>query len=260
VSRNSFTDMSAHRRDIHGGAYNNYQFVEADPTYSPAHEDQIMLFRGLFITGFALDDFLADNNFWSARDVVIISASSKTGYSLAQVMKQNKRDGARIIGLTSQSNVGFVEHLGCYDQVLSYDNIASLQNRPSITVDMAGNTDMQTALRRHYADDLKYYCQVGGTHWEAVGSDFGAGDSDEQPGARPEIFFAPGVIGKRIEEWGAAGFQSRVNDSWSKFLPVAKDWVTVLRGNGPQAVEKIYTDMLDGKIRPDQGPILSLWD
>ncbi len=259
VTKGGFTDVSAHRRDIHGGAYNNYQYTEADPTHSPANEPQIMLFRGLFITGFALDDFLADNSFWGAQDVVIISASSKTGYATAQVMKQNKRDGVRIIGLTSPGNVEFVTGLGCYDQVVAYDDIASLDKRPAMTVDMAGNPHTQAALRTHYGDDLKYYCQVGGTHWEAAGGDFTGGGQDDLPGAAPEVFFAPGVIGKRIQEWGAAGFQARVNDSWRQFLPAAKDWVRIVPCNGPDAVQKIFTEMLDGKVRPDQGPILSLW-
>ncbi len=260
VTNNSFTDISAHRREIHGGAYNNYQFTTADPNHSPANEPQIMLFRGLFITGFALDDFLADNTFFGAQDVVIISASSKTGYSTAQVMKQNKREGVRIIGLTSAGNVGFVKGLGCYDQVVAYDDIGTLEKRPAVTVDMAGNPKVQVALRNHYADNLKYYCQVGGTHWEASGGDFAQGGDDGLPGAAPEIFFAPGVIGKRIQEWGAAGFQARVNESWTQFLPAAKDWVRIEQFNGPQAVEKLYHEMLDGQVRPDQGPILSLWE
>jgi len=258
VSKNSFTDISAHRREIHGGAYNNYQFVDADPVYSPEREDQIMLFRGLFITGFALDDFLAENSYWGAKDVVIISASSKTGYSLAQVMKQNKRDGVRVIGLTSKSNVGFVEGLGCYDDVVAYDDIATLQKGPAMIVDMAGNPKVQAALCHHYTDDLKYNCTVGGTHWEDLGDGFGA--PGDLPGAKPEVFFAPGVIGKRIEEWGAAGFQARVNDAWTKFIEAAKDWVQILPGRGTEAVEKIYVDMLDGRIPPNRGPILSLWD
>lgn len=260
VTKGSFTDVSAHRKDIHGGAYNNYQYIEADPTHSPGNEDQIMLFRGLFITGFALDDFLADNNFWGAKDVVIISASSKTGYSLAQIMKQNKREGVRVIGLTSPSNVDFVEGLGCYDTVVSYDDIATLPKGPTMTVDMAGNPKVQAALSAHYADDLRYYCQVGGTHWESAAGSLGGDAPAGQTGAAPEIFFAPGVIGKRIEEWGAAGFQARVNETWTQFLPAAKDWVRILPVKGPKAVENVFTDMLDGKIRPDQGPILSLWE
>jgi hypothetical protein len=257
VSKNSFTDISEHRREIHGGAYNNYQFVESDPVYSPADEDHIMLFRPLFITSFILDDFLTENKYWGAKDVVIISASSKTGYGLAQVMKQNNRDGVRVIGLTSKGNVGFVEGLGCYDKVVAYDDISSLTKQPAMLVDMSGDGSVLSAVHGHYGDDLKYSCGVGGTHWENLGGGVGGG---ELPGAKQEMFFAPGVIGKRLEDWGPAGFQSRANDAWIKFIPNGKKWVRVIPGRGQETVEKVYTEMLDGRVKPDQGYVLSLWD
>ena len=42
-----------------------------------------MIVRPLFITSFMLADFLQDNAFFGARQVVVSSASSKTAYGTA---------------------------------------------------------------------------------------------------------------------------------------------------------------------------------
>ena len=50
---------------------------------------------------------------------MLSSASSKTAYGLAHLL--HRRDGIKVIGLTSASNVAFVKSLGCYDEVVTYD-------------------------------------------------------------------------------------------------------------------------------------------
>ena len=37
-------------------------------------------------------------------------------------------------------------------------------------------------------------------------------------------------------------------------------WLQVERGYGPAAVERIYTDTLEGRGAPATGHVLSLWD
>lgn len=39
---------------------------------------------------------------------------------------------------------------------------------------------------------------------------------------------------------------------------VAGNWVTVIRSQGPAAVETVYAAALDGKIAPDRGHVLTM--
>ena len=38
------------------------------------------------------------------------------------------------------------------------------------------------------------------------------------------------------------------------------DWLRIERSRGPAAVERVYRDTLEGRIRPEEGQVLSLWD
>jgi hypothetical protein len=68
------------------------------------------LLRPLFITSWLIDDFLADNDFFGARVMLLSSASSKTAYGTAFQLAQ--RDGIEVVGLTSPGNVAFCESPG----------------------------------------------------------------------------------------------------------------------------------------------------
>ncbi len=61
--------------------------MASDPLYQVVggaeREDALMIFRGLFMTSFLADDYLAESDFGGAREVVVISASSKTAIALA---------------------------------------------------------------------------------------------------------------------------------------------------------------------------------
>ena len=71
------------------------------------------------MTGFVIADLLLDNDWFGAQQIVIGSASSKTGFSTAAFVRAAGFEGA-IVGLTSDQNVAFSEALGCYDRVVSY--------------------------------------------------------------------------------------------------------------------------------------------
>ena len=254
VSERGFTDGAAHRQALHG-VYNNYTNVAADSGYDAAYEDQQMLLKPLFTTSFVLDDFVADNDFFGAKAVVLTSASSKTAFGLAFLLHKNRKDDAEIIGLTSPGNVAFVEGLGCYDRVVTYDDIAALPSDvPTLYVDMAGNGDVLSRLHHHYGDNLKYACLVGGTHWEKRDALEGL------PGAKPQGFFAPDQIKKRVAEWGNDGLQDRLAEAWLAFLVPLAGWITVEHLSGPQAAEQIYLDTLEGRAAPDIGYVVTLHD
>ena len=159
-----------------------------------------------------------------------------------------------VVGLTSSGNADFVKQLGCYDTVVTYDDMGLLPEEPAVFVDMAGNGGVLNAVHNHYKDNLKYSCLVGGTHWEARD---GAGRG-ALPGPEPTLFFAPDHVKQRMSDWGPAGFQTRLAETWNKFVPHTKDWVNVKRGEGEEAVRDTYLEVLDGKADPKDGFILSL--
>ncbi len=223
-----------------------------------------MLLRPLFITSFVIDDFPADNDFFGARAVMLSSASSKTAYGLAWQLSLRRPDGPEVIGLTSPGNVRFVESLGCYDRVVTYDAIAAVSspvdaNLPVVYVDFAGDRVLRANLHRHFCDAMRYSCAVGSSHWDAER----AGDEGEPlPGAKPTFFFAPAQIKKRSAEWGAEGFQRRFADAWHAFtarvVDPAKPWMNITHGEGVAAVERVYRDLLDGRAKPDEGRIVAM--
>lgn len=254
LTRSGFSDASPHRRAL-PAVYNQYTRVTADPSYAAEHEDQQMLFRPLFMTAFLLDDFLADNAFFGARAAVLSSASSKTAFGLAYLLHRARRGQCEVIGLTSPSNAAFVEGLGCYDRVVTYDRIRTLPQEMTVAfVDMAGDGTVTSAVHHHFGDDLKHSSVVGATHWED------RAPAASLPGAPPTFFFAPTQLQKRTQEWGPAGFQQRYAAAWRQFLAFVSPRIRVVRGRGPAAVERVYLETLEGRSRPDEGHVLSLWE
>ena len=250
VTAGGFHDGTAHRQHLHA-LYNSYTRVAGDPGYDPAHEDQQMLLRVLFLTAFLIDDVLADNDFFGARSVVIGSASSKTGLALAHCLHENRRGRVEVVGLTSARNRPFVEGLGCYDRVVAYDDVATLPKTPTVFVDMAGNGDVVRAVHEHFGDALRYSCVVGGTHWDKVAM------GQSLPGPSPTLFFAPDQVAKRTREWGADVLQQKMGAAWRAFLAPSSRWIRVVRHAGSHAMERVYQDVLAGRATPDEGHVLS---
>jgi len=206
------------------------------------------------MTSFLVEDYLCERELFGARAVLISSASSKTSIALAFQVSHTGR--AKAIGLTSRRNLDFVKGLGCYDQVLTYDEVTSLPaNVPSVFVDMAGNGDVVRAIHGHFRDALKCSCTVGITHWEAPRT-----AAEALPGPKPEFFFAPAQIQKRSKDWGPDGFQQRVGEAWRAFRDSSAAWLHVVRESGRDALERVYQETLAGRTRPQDGHVLSLWD
>jgi NADPH:quinone reductase-like Zn-dependent oxidoreductase len=245
-----FVDGVEHRRR-HAQAYRQYTNVTTDPVYAAEREDQILLLRGLFLTSFLVDGFLADHDGFGARTTVVGSASSKTAIALAFLLSTQGR--GRVVGVTSPRNEEFVRSLGLYDETLVYDEVKSLPTDvPTAFVDHSGEGGFVNALHRHLGDSLKYSCMVGMTHWNA------APRSEDVPGPKPTFFFAPGEIVKRIDAWGPAGFQQRLGDGWRAFCASTDAWLRIVRGYGPAEVERVFRAVLRGEARPSEGHVLSM--
>ena len=261
VKGSGFVDGSAHRESLHP-LYNQYTRNENDPLYDADREELQMLLRPLFITSFVIDDWLADHDFFGAKAVLLSSASSKTAYGTAWQLALRGTGGPEVIGLTSPGNVAFVERLGCYDRVVTYDAIdAVAKDLPVAYVDFAGDRALRSRLHRHFGDALKLSLAVGSSHWDAERP---ASDGDALPGAKPTFFFAPAQIKKRSVDWGADGFQQRFAAAWHAFVARVADpaqpWMGIVEQRGVEAVERVYRGFVDGRSRPDEGRIMSLAD
>src|ERR1700726_2111789 len=251
VGKRGLRDVAAHRQGV-APVYNAYARISGDPAFAGRQGDHQALLRPLFMLSFLVDDFLAENDFFGARCVMLSSASSKTAFGLAHLL-HGAREGIRVIGLTSSANAGFVASLGCYDEVVTYDRVTSLpSNSPTAFVDMAGNSELRARLHRHFDDQMKYSGRIGLTHRSS------SPDEPELPGARPTWFFAPDQIRKRAKEWGPGGIDARFSAAWSGFAPKLDGWIEVIEGRGLKAVQQVYLDTLAGRIPPDQGHMLSL--
>jgi len=251
VGPHGFSDGAAHRQKM-APVYNSYVRVAADPSYDKGREAERALFRPLFTTAFLIDDFLAENDFFSAREVVLSSASSKTSLGLAFLLHANRRGQVGVVGLTSKSNVPFVEKTKYYDRVVTYDTVAqSAHDKTAVFVDMAGSGDVRASVHKHWADSLKYSCAVGATHWDRMTA------NDDLPGPKPQMFFAPDRVKKRLQDWGQEGFEKRIAAATSQFVASADGWLKIVRGKGRADIERVYRAMVDGKTKPEEGHMLS---
>lgn len=251
VSPQSFMDVSAHREGL-APVYAQFDRAAAYPIYEEAREDQDSLLRGLFMTSWLVEDYLEVNDFFAADSCLITSASSKTSIALAHCVKQRGKLAG--VAVTSAGNVDFCEGLGCYDKVVTYDQIASLDSsRPVVMVDMAGSKKILSDLHHHYGDNMKYSCRIGATHLE----DFGP--VDNLPGATPEFFFAPGHLQTRSKELGGAEFMMRLGGAYVGFRQFCDSWLQVERSYGVDSAAAVYQQVLAGKANPASGQIISLW-
>jgi Protein of unknown function (DUF2855) len=251
VSKRGLLDAALHRQNV-APVCNAYARVSGDPAFAGRAGDYQALLRPLFMLSFLVDDYLAENEFYGARCVMLSSASSKTAFGLAHLL-HTQRNGIRVIGLTSASNAGFVKSLGCYHDVITYDDVPSLPSElPAAFVDMAGNSALRAKLHRHFGAQMKYSGRVGLTHRSS------SPDEPPLPGAKPIWFFAPDQIRKRAKEWGPGGIDKRFSSAWSGFASMLERCLEVTEGRGPAAVKQVYLDTLAGRIPPDQGHMLSL--
>ncbi len=243
-----FIDGSPHRAAL-PSAYQRYLASDTDPFYRADTEDLQMLLRPLFFTSFLIEDQLVDDGLAARGPIVISSASSKTAIGAAFLMAQ--REGVELIGLTSARNADFVEGLGVYDRIVTYDAIESLDRGPATFIDVAGDAAVRLAVHEHYAEELVYSMTVGVTHWEDIGG-------GELPGPSPTLFFAPDRVTKRSEDWGAAELQARASGAWRPFCEWTRGWLEVIHGQGFEALERAYLDVLEGRVEANTAHVLSL--
>ena len=246
---NGIRDAGRHR-SAHAPTYRQFDDVARDPFYDPLRESQVELLRGLFITSFLIDDFLADNGDFGAGQSVVTSASSKTSIALGWCLQQR---GLPSVGITSERHIETIRALGCYDEVIGYDDLTSLDpSVPANVVDMAGNGTVLAAIHDHFGTSLCHSSVVGATH-----RDDGA-RPERMTGPVPEFFFAPAQIEKRAKDWGPGEVMQRAGEAFGRFAAFSSGWLRIDRGVGGEAVERAYRAVRDSASEPTTGFVITL--
>ena len=233
-----FGDAAPHRADL-SPIYNQYVALDGDDA-----DEALLLLRPLFMTSVVLDLVLAESGFDDVDAVVLTSASSKTAYGLAHLLRDRP---VRTIGLTSPSRVGWVEELGLYDEVVGYDALDAIDTRGgAILMDFAGDGDRVRVLHGVLGDALRRSMIIGMTDWEAP-----RGDSDPMPGVQPSFFFAPDEIMER-----AAAAQDAFAAAWPGFAGVAERVMRIEHVQGGEPLAKLWGQLVAGEADPGAGYIV----
>jgi hypothetical protein len=242
-------------RAAHAPVYRAYVATDRDPFHQQGAdaEDRHALLRGLFITGWLAEDYFADNDWFGARRVLVLSASSKTAIGFAHCA--DARPGIEVIGVTSGRNHAFTHALGCYDEVVTYDDIGTVPaDAPLVSIDMAGSGPVLAAVHAHFGQQLRHSMAIGRSHHEAPSR---AGDL---PGPKPVFFFAPTQVKKRVQDWGLRGYQERIAAAVKGFVDWSHGWLDVRHANGGAAAAATWREAHAGRIAPSEGHVVSMWD
>lgn len=241
--KSSLRDTSAHRSDL-AAVYNTYAPAPASPT--DAHR---ALLQPLIATSWLIADWLADNDYFGAEQIIVGSASSKTGLGLTAFLKDAP---VTTVGLTSPGNTGFVETLGYCDQIISYEDVTRIDARPSVYVDMAGNAAVKCALHKHLEGHLKHSSAVGLSHWDQFAP------PKDIAGPKPQFFFAPAQIAKRRDDWGPGVIEEKIGQATTQIATDAQRWLTVVNHSGLEAARDPWTKLATGAADPADGHVVIL--
>ena len=256
ITDQGFSDGKDHRKDL-PAVYNNYIRVNGDNNYDPSKDNLRSLLFPLHITSFCICDALEDEAYLDADQIIVVSASSKTAIGLAQGLKDSE-ETPNIIGLTSSKNTNFVTKLGCYDQVISYDQLSSIDSDlKTVMVDMAGSREILGTLHGSLGNNMLKCYTVGMTHWEnEVTAEDALGQAMLRE--RTEFFFAPAHIQKRFKDWGYEGYNQRTNEFMTKRSNQSKDWMSVIEIDGIENFIETYNQIVIGNINPNEGIIVKI--
>jgi hypothetical protein len=253
-SADGLRDDGPHRA-AHAPVYRAYTATDRDVFYQAGAdaEDRHALLRGLFITGWLAEDYFADNHWFGAKRVLVLSASSKTAIGFARCADQ--RPQIEVVGVTAERNHAFAHGLGCYDELVEYGDIVAIPaDAPLVSIDMAGSGPVLATVHGHFGDQLKHSMAVGRSHHDAPSR------SASLPGPKPAFFFAPAHVKKRVQEWGLRGYQERTAAALRDFVDWSGEWLQVRHSRGSEAAAAVWREVHAGRTGPDTGHVVSFWD
>ena len=234
---NTIMDISPHRSAL-AAVYNTYHLITTNDKRS---ETFIPNFRPLFFTSFLINYFLRANDYYSAKHIILTSASSKTALSLAHILKSDKIE-IKVVGLTSSNNKDFVSSTGYYDQVLSYQDLNELSTEGCVIVDFSGNTETLHALKNHLGSSLLFTSLIGLTDYEAYDMRVNSGLGS--------FFFAPDSAKSFYKEHGVEKANSIIESKLEIFISEIRDVYRIIEHRGADNIQQLYHDMSQGTVDP----------
>ncbi len=253
VSRTLWFDGSAHRAELPMG-YNMYRRVHTEPDYQTEQDALRMLLFPLHITSFCIHDMLKSKNFMGAKQILILSASSKTSLGLAYAI-QHDPSAPTAVGLTSGKNKSFVQQTMLYSNTLAYDELDLLDcSLETIIVDMSGNGKLIAQLHKKLNEKMLFSSHVGLTHWD---------ETDPEPGfiaERSKMFFAPSHIQQRYLDWGAEKFELLANEFMQKAAIDSARWLQIHTVKGLTGLQQQFEAVSQGELPANRGLIIKLGD
>lgn len=251
ITEQRLMEGRAHRAEL-PPAYNSYTRIQQGADVDNRAEAERMLLWPLHMASFCLWDALKDKEWHQARQIIILSASSKTSTGLAYALA-NDPDAPPAVALTSSHNLQLVKQLGVYQHAITYDQLEQIDtNLPTVIVDMSGNSARLNQLAQLLGENLNYSIRVGLTHWADSQGDAGL---DE---AKSEFFFVPSYIQKRMEDWGPQGFSERSERFLDASADWSRNWLKISTVEGLSGLAEIYPDICQGKLAADEGVIVAL--
>lgn len=254
IGDRGFCDGAEHRQGL-PSAYNHYTRCSTNPYYSPPTENLEILIKPLYLASAMLADFLQDNQFFGASQLVFSSASSKTAFGAASCLQDVK--GVERIALTGERNLGFVAGLGCYEKAMSYEQLETLKNdRPTVYLDFSGDPALRERVHQHFGEQLVYSCFIGSaqsTQTEQM---------NVSVGPQPVFFFTPTQIRKRNAEWGAGEVDEYIGKGLKRFYlqltRPPKALLTVVESQGLEAAGLLLSRLHQGQVSADEGQVVTL--
>lgn len=252
ISHHNLIDCSAHRLKLPQG-YNMYRPLPSLPAKTNddfvskqrTQENLQMLLWPLFATSYCLYEVVLHVPEPHRKQLLVLSASSKTSLGLAFALH---RAGIKATGITSQKRVEALKSLGIYDAVMSYEQLATLQQQPTIVVDMSGNAQVKTTIKEQLGDHLTKYINVGLTHWQ----------DSEPTNDGDAFFFAPTHIQQRMSEIGAAEYQKQSSEFVFSAITWSSSWLNIKECEGLNALNDDLLEHQQGQIPINEGRIYTL--
>lgn len=251
VQEQRFFEGAKHRSSLPMG-YNLYRRVNNEPSYNKKFDNDRALLFPLYLTSFCIWDSLQEKSWYQAKQIVVLSASSKTSIGLGYALKGD-HNAPKSIGVTSQRNLESIGKMGVWNELITYEEVGNIDpSVPTLIVDMSGNKTILEQLHQQLGEQMKFTLKVGLTHWAEANTDTGTIDE------RNKFFFAPTHIEKRFQDWGPALFDEKVNAFFMETVKKTSTWLTYNEMKGLEALAKVHPDVCQGTRLPTEGIIIKL--